>query len=447
MIARGTELVRKLAKEVKVGASNWICALTMALGIITPALAQGLPKADRAEDIGISSVRLKRVTSTFQAEVEKGSIPGAVVLIARRGKVAYFEAFGFRDRESQSPMQKDSIFRLASLTKPFTSVAIMMLAEEGKLTLQDPISQYLPEFKNVKVGVEKTDASGTRHLEFESARREMTIQDLLRHTSGLTGGVRDGSLVQQAYVDVNLADSKQTSAEMITKLAKLPLAYQPGTTWEYGVSTNVLGRVIEVVSGMDLDRFIRERVAKPLSLSDSGFWVPQENAARVAEPQVDKPTGRRPTMRDATQRPGWFAGAGGMVSTAIDYYRFSQMLLNRGELDGVRLLSPKTVTLMTSNHLPPGVAYGQPLAGWGAFAPIPEMGTGFGLGFAIRTEQGRSPLPGSVGDYYWGGATGTYFWVDPEEQLIAILMAQMPNDQRLRYRYLMRELVYQAIID
>ena len=298
------------------------------------------------------------------------------------------------------------------------------------------------------MGVEKTDASGARHLEFEPARREITIQDLLRHTSGFTGDEPGGSLVQQSYVDVDLGDSKQTSAEMISKLAKLPLAYQPGTTWAYGVSTNVLGRIIEVVSGVDLDRFIRERVAKPLGLSDSGFRVPQESAARVAEPQVDARTGRRRTMRDATQQPGWYAGASGMVSTAADYYRFCQMLLNGGQLDGVRLLSPKTVALMTSNHLPPGVAYGgQLLAAWGAFAPIPEMGTGFGIGFAVRTEQGRSPLPGSIGDYYWGGATGTYFWVDPHEQLVAILMAQLPNDRRLRYRYLMRELVYQAIID
>jgi CubicO group peptidase (beta-lactamase class C family) len=409
--------------------------------------AYNLPMANRAEDVGISSARLSRVTSTFQAEVDKAAIPGAVVLIARRGKVAYFEAFGFRDREKQAPMQKDSIFRIASLTKPFTSVAVMMLAEEGKLALHDPVSQYLPEFKNGKVGVEKLDGTATPHLALEPVRREITIQDLLRHTSGLTRP-STFSLVTQAYVDAKVADRKQTSAEMIAKLAKLPLAFQPGTTWEYSMSTDVLGRVIEVVSGVDLDRFIAERIAKPLGLSDSGFWVPQESAARLAEPQVDKRTGKRPPMVEATQRPGWFSGAGGMVSTAADYYRFSQMLLNGGQLDGVRLLSPKTVALMTSNHLPPGVTYGPTMAAaFEALAPMPEFGTGFGLGFAVRTNQGRSPVPGSVGDYYWGGATGTYFWVDPQEQLIAVMMLQVANDQRIHYRYLMRELVYQATID
>jgi CubicO group peptidase (beta-lactamase class C family) len=409
-------------------------------------VAYHLPMANRAEDVGISSDRLRRVTSTFQAEVDKAAIPGAVVLIARRGKVAYFEAFGFRDREKQAPMRKDSIFRIASLTKPFTSVAVMMLAEEGKLALHDSVSLYLPEFKNSKVGVEKLDGTAP-HLVLEPARREITIQDLLRHTSGLTRP-SSLSLVTQAYVDAKVADRKQTSAEMIAKLAKLPLAFQPGTTWEYSMSTDVLGRVIEVVAGIDLDRFIADRIVEPLGLSDSGFWVPQESAARLAEPQVDKRIGKRPPMVEATQRPGWFSGAGGMVSTAADYYRFSQMLLNGGQLDGVRLLSPKTLALMTSNHLPPGVAYGPSMAAtFQALAPMPEFGTGFGLGFAVRTNQGRSPVPGSVGDFYWGGATGTYFWVDPQEQLIAVMMLQVANDQRIHYRYLMRELVYQAIID
>jgi CubicO group peptidase (beta-lactamase class C family) len=335
------------------------------------------------------------------------------------------------------------------MTKPFTSVAIMMLAEEGKLTLSDPLTRYLPEFKNLKVGVEKTDGSAKPHLVLEPARREITIQDLLRHTSGFTYIARGGpSLLRQAYVDPNVSDPNQSSSEMTAKLANLPLAFQPGTTWEYSMSTDVLGRVVEAVSGVGFDRFIAERIAKPLGLSDSGFWVSQEAAARVAEPQVDQRTGQRPPMRDALQRPGWFSGAGGMVSTATDYYRFSQILLNGGQLDGVRLLSPKTLKLMTSNHLPAGIAYGPSTpTTFQALAPMPEFGTGFGLGFAVRTNQGRSPLPGSAGDFYWGGGSGTYFWVDPQEQLIAFLMLQTANDQRIRYRYLLRDLVYQAVIE
>jgi CubicO group peptidase (beta-lactamase class C family) len=408
--------------------------------------ATELPKCKRPEDVGLSSERLGRINELFRSRVEGGEIPGAVVLIARHGKLAFLEAFGFRDREKRATMNTDAIFRIASMTKPFTSVAIMMLAEEGKVQLAHPASNYLPEFKDLQVGVETTDGSGAARLELHPPKREMTIQDLLRHTSGLTYGFFGDSLVKAAYLEASAFDAGQTNAEMVTKLSKLPLAYHPGTTWEYSMSTDVLARIVEVVSGMHFDRFIAERISRPLRLRITDFSVDKAHADRIAEPQVDQATGKRPPMPDPLQRPKWFSGGAGLMSTATDYLRFCRMLLNGGELDGVRLLSPKTVALMTSDHLPPGVGYGPiTMTQFGAGAPTAEMGQGFGLGFAVRKEQGRNPLPGSVGDYFWGGVHGTAFWIDPQEQLIAILMMQAPA-QRVLYRYLMRELIYQAVI-
>ena len=406
----------------------------------------GLPKSDRPEDIGLSSERLERVHDTFQASIDSGDIPGAVVLIARYGRVGFFEAFGYRDREKQAAMSTDAIFRIASMTKPVTSVAIMMLAEEGKVQLAYPVSQYLPEFKDLKVGVETTGKSGAAHLELHPAAREMTIQDLLRHTSGLTYGFFGDSLVKTAYNAAAIFDPSQTNAAMATKLAHLPLAYHPGTTWEYSMSTDLLGRVVEVISGVDFDRFIAAHISDPLRLQVTDFSVAEAQADRIAEPQEDQSTGKRPPMADPLVRPKWFSGGGGLVSSAADYVLFCQMLLNGGELDGVRLLSPKTIALMTSDHLPPGVAYGPATHSlFGASAPTAEMGQGFGLGFAVRKEPGRNPVPGSVGDFFWGGVFGTSFWIDPQEQLIAILMMQAPA-RRLHYRYLLRELVYQAVL-
>jgi CubicO group peptidase (beta-lactamase class C family) len=278
----------------------------------------------------------------------------------------------------------------------------------------------------------------------------MTIQDLLRHTSGLTYGNQGKSLVKETYNDAKLFDPNQTLAEFISKLSKLPLAYQPGTTWDYGMSTDVLGRVVEIASGVSFDQFIAERVVKPLGLSDTGFYVTAEKVGRVAEPQVDPTTGERPPMIDVTKRPNWMSGGGGMVSTASDYVRFSQMLLNGGNLDGVRLLSPRIVAFMTSDHLPPDIRY-SPFAlqvlEQRAIAPTPRNGQGFGLGLMVRTQAGQNPRPGSSGEFYWVGAYGTAFWVDPKEKLIAILMMQASNDQLAHYRSLLRNLVYQALLN
>ncbi|HEX3860535.1 MAG TPA: serine hydrolase domain-containing protein [Stellaceae bacterium] len=394
----------------------------------------GLPKAECPEQVGLSSVRLQRAADVIRHDVEHGLIPGAVLAIARAGRIGYAEAFGFRDREGGAQMQLDAIFRIASMTKPITSVAAMMLSEEGKLEIAAPVADYLPEFAGVTVGTGRT-----------KAQRTMTVQDLLRHTSGLTYAAFGDSPVQMIWRDAKLMDDGQTNAELTAKLAKLPLMSEPGTTWEYSMSTDVLGRVVEVASGRSLAQYFEECILGPLGMADTGFAATGEKAHRVAEPQTDRATGARPPMRHVAKPVNWHSGGGGAVSTAADYLRFCQMLLNGGELDGVRLLAPKTVALMSADHLPPHVEYGDTTRSrFGALAPVPEMGYGFGLGFAVRTHQGRSPVPGSVGEYFWGGVTGTYFWIDPQEQMIAVLMLAAP-DQRLHYRYLTRQLVYAAL--
>ena len=402
----------------------------------------------KPESTQLSAQRLARIGEALGADITNGIIPGAVALVVRNGTVAYHKAFGFSDREKQRPMLPDSIFRIASMTKPMVSVAIMMLVEEGRIRLVNPVSTYLPEMRGLKVGVEKTDKAGKRKLGSQAARREMSVQDLLRHTSGLTYGQFGDSLVKAAYRKAKVFDADQTTAEFITKLSKLPLQNQPGEVWDYSMSTDVLGCIVEVVSGLDLDRFIAERITGPLGMRDTGFMVSAKDADRIAEAQVDPKTGERPPMsRTLTRRPKFLSGGGGMVSTAPDYLRFAQMLLGGGEREGVRILSRKSVELMRSDHLPPGIAFSATTrAQFEESAPIPEFGQGFGLGFCVRKEAGLNPVPGSVGDFYWSGVHGTYFWIDPSEQLIGILMLCAP-DLRRHYRALMRQLTYQALLD
>jgi len=410
-------------------------------------VGQDLSKLTRPEDSGFSTERLARITQFFQGDVDKGAIPGAVVLLARNGKLVYLQAIGYQDREKRAPMKPDAIFRMASMTKPVTSVAVMMLAEEGKIDLIAPVYQYLPDFKDVRVGVEKVNPSaGKPELSFEDPKRPMTVQDLLRHTSGLVYGPFGNTLVHQGYNKANLFDGGQTLAEFVTKLSKLPLAHQPGTVWEYGMSTDVLGRIVEVVSGMSFDRFVEERITTPLGMHDTAFYLSAAQRPRLAELQADPATGRRPgssSAEDLTkEKQKWFSGGGGLLSTASDYARFCQMLLNKGELNGVRILAPKTLAVMTSDQIPPGI----PRLGLEDLAPTPEMGHGFGLGFAVRTDAGHSPLSGSVGDYFWAGAYGTYFWIDPQEKMFAVLLTQMPFPQSGPYRRAMRELAYGALV-
>jgi CubicO group peptidase (beta-lactamase class C family) len=338
-----------------------LSAICIFLSLAVSVSAQDLTKISRPEEAGFSSERLARITQFFQSEVDQGAIPGAVLVVARNGKVVYRQAIGYQDREKKIPMKTDAIFRIFSMTKPVASVAVMMLAEEGKIDVMAPVAQYLPEFKDVKVGVEKTDpATGKPTLSLEAPERPMTVQDLLRHTSGLVYGPFGNTLVHQEYNKANLFDNGQSLAEFVTKISKLPLAHQPGTVWEYGMSVDVLGRIVEVVSGMPFDRFLEERVTKPLGMPDTAFYLTASQAPRVVEPQVEGATGKRPQFGEAAdftrEKVKFFSGGGGLLSTASDYARFCQMLVNGGELNGVRLLSPKTLAVMTSDQLPPGAA-------------------------------------------------------------------------------------------
>jgi CubicO group peptidase (beta-lactamase class C family) len=404
--------------------------IAAALGCAASFAQQPLPMAARPEEVGFSSKRLETARGVFKADVDSKRVPGAVLLIARNGKIAFFDSVGYQDRAAQTPMKKDSIFRIASMSKPITTVAAMILAEEGKLDVAAPVAQYLPEFKDVKVGPEGVPP-----------KRPMTIQDLMRHTSGLTYGLFGNSPVDQMYRKAPIFNA-DSLADMVKTIASMPLLHQPGEFWEYSVGVDVLGRVVEVVSGMDLDSFVRERISGPLKMNDTGFWVKPASLSRLAKPDG----AANAPFEDATQKPKVFSGGGGMLSTAGDYARFSQMLLNGGELDGVRILSPKTIALMTSDQLTPNVERHTPVAmAIGPFGPVPEMGTSFGLGFAIRVDPGRNPLPGSVGDYSWGGITGTLFWVDPQTKLVAVLMDQTSQlNLNLVWRQA-RVMVYQAM--
>ena len=386
------------------------------------------------ESVGLSSDQLDEITKKLEDDVAEGLIPGAVMLVARKGKIAYLIGTGYRSKKMRIPMSRDSIFRIYSMTKPIVSAAVLMLYERGKLKLSDPLSRYLPEFRSMRVGVEivNRETGDTEKFITVPAKRQITIKDLLMHTSGLTYGFIGTSSVKQMYMRAGVLNTDQTLAELVHKLSRIPLHYQPGTKWDYSRSTDVLGRVVEVIAGMTLDRFLEEMIFRPLEMKNSGFSVKKEDIHRLTEP-VNIPPG---LLSNVTSLPKMLSGGGGLVSTVDDYYRFLQMLLNGGELDGRRILRRETVSLMTGDHL-------------GALAkrtdPFyrPGKGYGFGLGFAVRREQ-KGWKEGSVGDYWWGGFAGTYFWVDPKEELITVFMIQNPS-LREHYRPLIRELVYRTI--
>ena len=390
-----------------------------------------LPTA-KPEEVGLSQAALDRLSAALNDRIASGHIPGAVALIARHGKVAYHQSFGRQDPASDKPMGTDAIFRIYSMTKAIVSVAVMMLWEEGRLLLSDPIGKYIPAFNQTMVGVISGGSYGRT-----DADRPITIQDLLRHTSGLTYEFRGDTPIHEAYTKARIARLKQTNADQADELAGLPLLHQPGTVWEYSRSTDVLGRLVEVISGQTLGTFLSERILTPLGMADSGFSVPEADQSRIAEPFAKDPeTGADVALLDI-RRPAQFeSGGGGMVATAMDYARFLGMLLGNGRLGATRLLGRKTVELMTSDHL--GTITGS--------ADLLPPGHGFGLGFAVRTQPGMAPFPGSVGNYYWGGAAGTTFWVDPAERLYAVLMIQAPV-QREHYRVLFRDMVYAAVAD
>lgn len=421
-------------------------AAALSAGLAAPSLAAELPRATRPEEAGMSGERLSRLAEWLEGEVRRGVIPGAVVVVGRKGRITQELVAGYRDREANAPMRADSVFRIASMTKPIVSLAVMMLAEEGRLSIAFPIGNYLPEWRETpQVAEIATGADGRPAMTLVPARRAITIQDLLRHTSGLADSSPGEHPVLAAYRASGARDRTITMEEMSRRVAALPLMHQPGTHWEYSWSTDILGRLVEVVSGQDLDTFVRSRITGPLGMTDTGFYAPAAAADRLAQPQVDPATGARPAMPNPLQRPNWFSGAGGMVSTARDYARFAQFLLNKGELDGTRLVSRTTIDLMMSDHLPPGTRTRDVVeTRFGPLAPTPEMGQGFGLGFAVRTAVGHNPLPGSPGDAYWGGAYGTYFWVDPKEEMFVVLMMQSTT-ARLPFRFQIRALAYQAI--
>ncbi len=398
-----------------------------------------------------SATRLQRLSDRLRTDVDEETIPGAVALIVHDGRLVFFESFGFQNRAQQRRMAPDCIFRIASMTKPITATAALQLLERGEITLADPVARYLPALGAAVVGRDGIDpTSGEPKLILEPVRRAMTIHDLLRHTAGFTYGPFGDTLVHRAYRGANLLDEAQTNAELVDKLAGLPLAFQPGTTFEYGMSTDVLGRIIEVVSGLGLDRYFAEHITGPLGMPDTGFGIKPAAQHRLAEaqaaPAAAPGAGAALPPFDPARATRWCSGGGGLLSTAADYARFCRMLLNRGEVGGVRVLARKTVDWMTSNHLPDGIGFGPLTRELGLAAPLPELGQGYGLGVGVRVSPGLSAVPGSAGDYFWGGATGPYFWVDPQERLIFILMLQEPNAaRRARYRSMLRALVYQAL--
>jgi CubicO group peptidase (beta-lactamase class C family) len=394
-------------------------------------MTEPLPTA-KPEEVGLNQAALDRLSAALNDRISSGHIPGAVALVARHGKVAYHQTFGRLDPAGETPMRTDAIFRIYSMTKAIVSVAVMMLWEEGRLLLSDPISKYLPAFATTQVGVVSGDS-----YTLTATYGPITIQDLLRHTSGLTYEFRGSGPIHKAYAQARVARLKQTNAEHADELGGLPLLHHPGTVWEYSRSTDVLGRLVEVISGQSLGAFLSERILLPLDMTNSGFSVPKADQSRLAEPFAKDPEGGVDVALLDVRRPAMFeSGGGGMVATTMDYARFLAMLLGNGRLGSTRLLGRKTVELMTSDHL--GKITGA--------ADLLPPGHGFGLGFAVRTHPGMAPFPGSVGTYFWGGAAGTTFWVDPTERLYAVLMIQAPA-QREHYRVLFRDLVYAAVAD
>ena len=412
--------------------------IATALFAATGTFADSVVRTQPAE-AGLSPKGLARIGDYLKNEIAANKIPGAVMMIQRRGKVAYYETFGVRDPATKAPMTANTIFRIYSMSKPITTVAAMMLVEEGKLQLGDPVANYIPAFKDVKVGVEKKGDDGNMTLDLVPSRRPMTVQDLMRHTSGITYGFFGEGLVKKAYIDAKISSEDVDNAGFADRIAKLPLAYQPGSTWDYSHSTDILGRVVEVVSGKSLYQFEKERILDPLGMKDTAFYVTDKaKQPLIAEPfPNDRKIGNDADMNDPRVVRKWESGGGGMMSTIGDYARFAQMIANGGTLNGKRYLSPKTIAYMGSNHIGPasGVANGPYY--------LPGPGFGFGLGFVVRTEPGVSIMEGSVGEMNWSGAGGTTFWVDPKEDMFVVFMSQTVQ-HRGRHRIALKNLVYGA---
>ena len=400
----------------------------------------GVPTAE-PETVGMSSERLERLDRVMQGYIDRNEVAGVVTLVARRGKVVHFSALGARDAESGAPMTHDAIFRIASMTKPIVSTALMMMYEEGRFQLRDPISKWLPEFADMQVALPPPTQERTGRFKTVPAAGPITVQQILTHTAGLANSYR--GIMQPEYQEM-AAQTKpgDTVGDMLKRLAELPLNFHPGEAWEYGRATDVVGRLVEVMSGQTLDVFLKERIFEPLDMTDTHFYVPVSKLDRFTALYHPDGDGKIALTEAPTAESRFFAelhvyfsGAGGLASTARDYFRFHQMMLNGGELEGTRILSRKTVELMTTNHTGDKGIW---LAG---------PGYGFGLGYAIVTDLGPSGSPRSEGSYYWGGAFGTIFWVDPEEELIGILMEQIRPYTHLNIRPDLATMTYQAVID
>jgi CubicO group peptidase (beta-lactamase class C family) len=412
----------------------WAIALATALATVSPAWAEDLPLGD-AKELGFDPERLARMDATFGGLIEKGMMPGAVIMVIRDGQIAHLSTMGKRTPEGE-PMTQDTIFRIYSMTKPITTVAAMMLVEEGKLVLNAPVATYLPAFKDLKVATGEKD--GNNYAMTRPAKGTMTVLDLMRHTSGLTYGFFGAGPAREAYNAANVSSPENTTVEQANLLASLPLEHDPGTTWEYSRATDVLGAVVETISGQSLEAFMTARIFEPLGMTDTAFYVDDEaDFTRIAEPFAEHAQiGDRGVFDPRVRKPNQ-SGGGGLMSTAHDYSKFAQMMLNGGELNGTRLLSPKTVQLMTSDHtagIKPGKYY------------LPGPGYGFGLGYAVRLEDGNAPSFGTEGEFNWGGAAGTAYYTDPQEDMIALLMIQSPAN-RGPLRLIFRNLVYPTIVD
>ncbi len=458
-------LKKKLNKYLSF--STFLLSGLTILALSSAAFAKDLA-AVQPEKEGLSQDRLNRITAHMNTAVENGTMVGGLGLIARNGKVVYSETYGQSDREAEKTMTEDAIFRIYSMSKPITSVALMMLYEEGKFFLNDPIARYIPELANLDLAVSTADgetamvSDGTtsrtigagdasKEGQVRKPKRQPTIRDLMRHTAGLTYGVFGNTEVDKQYRKNGILRNKDLK-EFVTALGTIPLQYEPGTKWHYSVGVDVQGRLVEVLSGMSFGEFLKKRLFDPLDMNDTSFVVPQEKLDRLAQMYSPKGTGdgddaflkqsKSTTLvvSPARASAGYMEGAtfegggGGLVSSAMDYLKFSQMMLNGGELDGVRILSPKTIELMTTNHL------GKLPMGFG------RTGIGFGLGFSVSLDQGEVGEVGSTGEYAWGGAAGTRFWIDPKENLIGIFMVQsIPHRTRLGNEF--KILTYQSIIE
>ncbi|MCS3450741.1 CubicO group peptidase (beta-lactamase class C family) [Bradyrhizobium elkanii] len=386
-----------------------------------------------------SAEGLAKVSDYVRNEVATGKIPGAILLLQQHGKPVYYEKFGVRDAATEFSMSADTIFRLYSMSKPITTVIAMMLIEEGKLALGDPVSKYIPAFADMKVGVEKRGDEGKMAMTLEPLKRPITIEDLMRHTAGLPYGYYGGGIVNKTYADAGLFDNDPDNAEFVARLAALPLAEQPGTQWDYGHSTDVLGRVIEVITGKSLFQVEKERLLGPLGMNETAFHVADRTKwPLIAEPMPkDRTISPVADVRNPRKPLRWESGGGGMVGTIGDYARFSQMLLNGGSYEGRRYLKPETIALMARDHIGPetGVVRDQ------NYYPGPN--SGFGLGFAVRTSVPvNTDWP--LGEYRWDGVGGTFFFIDPADDLFGIFMVQTPS-QRGRIQQELKTLIYQAM--